>query len=335
MNDFSSVVWLNSPGHIEIKKEQLAPIKPNEVLCSTIVSVISPGTELAAYRGLAPLRPSVSFPRLLGYCNVARITEVGKDVNSYKVGERVLTSQSHRSAFAIDEKNILLKLSEEADPGEVVFAYLFHLGYNAVLRSNIKQGSRVVVIGLGVLGLTTIANAVVAGGQVFGLGDYELSQEIAKQYGAEGVFKRTEKERLLSCLGPGLADVVVVTTNSWADWEIALQIAGQLGTIAVLGFPGRGQAGPEKNPLDSQYFYMKQLRIEAVGFSPDLPDTRGFNRFNERANLGYIVKLIDTGRLKPSMLCQESINCLMIEDAYRKLLENRSASLTYVLKWNQ
>lgn len=243
----STVVWLNAPGDIELRIEALSAPGHKEVLCETLASVISPGTELAAFKGLPPLRPGVVYPRLLGYCNVARVLEVGHGVAGVQVGDRVLTFTSHRSAFVIAERDILYKLPETARAEDIACAYLFHLGYNAVLRGNVRAGSRVLVIGLGVLGLTTVAMATLAGARVFALSDQIGPASIALQMGAEAVFGRNSLSSLTESIGPDLADLVVSTTNSWSDWQLALQLAGQQGMIAVLGFPGRGEPQDRKS----------------------------------------------------------------------------------------
>lgn len=329
----ATVAWLNAPGVIEHRIESLRAPGDKEVLCETIVSAISPGTELAAFKGLPPLRPGVVYPRLLGYCNVARVLEVGPAVDGVQAGDRVLTFTSHRSAFVIAEAEILYKLPETACAKDIACAYLFHLGYNAVLRGNVRAGSRVLVIGLGVLGLTTVAMAALAGARVFALSDQTGPASIALQMGAEAVFTRKELSSLTESIGPDLADLVVSTTNSWSDWQLALQLAGQQGMVAVLGFPGRGEPLPPSNPLDSQYFYMKQLRIEAVGISPERPDSRGFCRFNERANIDYIANLITRGRLTPSMLVSDCYAGANVHQAYLDLLARRSSPITYLLQW--
>jgi hypothetical protein len=63
----------------------------DEILCKTLVSAISPGTEIAAYNGLPPLRPMKPYPRLVGYCNVSEIIDVGSNVTEYKIRQRILT----------------------------------------------------------------------------------------------------------------------------------------------------------------------------------------------------------------------------------------------------
>jgi len=332
----ATVVYLNAPRQLEVRKEilDINGIGELDVFCETLVTAISPGTELGAYTGLPALRSGVAYPRLQGYCNVARVLAVGAGVGSIKPGERVLSFASHRSHFVIAAEEVLLVLGPGDRADDIVCTYLYHLGYNASLRSDVRAGSRVLVIGLGALGLASVAVASVAGARVFGLSDHEIAQRIAVESGAGAVFARSDTGSLRTALSEGLADVVIVTTNSWDDWAIALDMAAIRGTIACLGFPGRGQAPGSFNPLDSRYFYAKQLRIEAVGNSPGKPDARGFSRFNERENLRYLAELIVSGRLNPRLLASASYPGSDIVRAYRDLLDRKDSAITYLLQWH-
>lgn len=329
------VVNLVAPRQIELAPLPLADLSSGDVLCETLVTAISPGTELAAYTGAPALRPGIGYPRLLGYCNVARVLAVGDAVRDVRVGDRVLSFTSHRSHFVMPESGVQVCLPPDAKTEDAVCAYLFHLGYNAVLRSDVRAGSRVLVIGLGALGLTSVRMAALAGADVVGISDHPVPAGIARDFGASAIYSRAEFERLLESAGHVLADVVIATTNAWADWDLALKAAAQRGTIAVLGFPGRGVEPPLRNPLDSRYFYTKQLRIEAVGLSPEKPDDRGFARYNVKSNLAFIVQRIVAGDLDAAALVSGTYPGADIERAYQDLLARNKSPITYTLTWSQ
>ena len=329
------IVNLVAPRQIELAPMPLVELEAGDVLCETIVTAISPGTELAAYTGAPALRAGITYPRLLGYCNVARVLAVGDGVRDVRVDDRVLSFMSHRSHFVMPASSVQVRLPPEVKTEDAACAYLFHLGYNAVLRSDVRAGSRVLVVGLGALGLTSIAMASLAGADVVGISDHPVPAGIARGFGASAVYSRAEFERMLESPGHELADVVVATTNAWTDWDIALKAAAQRGTIAVLGFPGRGAEPPQLNPLDSRYFYTKQLRIEAVGLSPEKPDDRGFTRYNVKANLAFIVQRIVAGDLDAAALVSGTYPGAEIERAYQDLLARNSSPITYTLRWSQ
>jgi D-arabinose 1-dehydrogenase-like Zn-dependent alcohol dehydrogenase len=331
----ADVVWLESPRKVTLRKEHLPSPEETQILCATIVSAISPGTEMAAWRGLPPLRPQVSYPRLQGYCNVSRVMEVGKAVTDIVPGDRVLSFSSHRSHMLMSRNDVLLKLDPKHNVDLIACAYLFHLGYNAVLRGEVRPGSRVMVIGMGALGLSTVALAHQAGAEVHAVTDQRRPAETAIEMGADKILSRSSAEDFGKETGNGSFDVVVLTTNSWDDWHLAMEAAAMFGTVACLGFPGRGESLPSFNPLDSSLFYMKQLRIEAVGMSPERNDSRGFLRFNELDNLNWLVRKISDGTLKADSLISGRFDGADIAKAYDHLERRTDSPVTYILDWNR
>jgi threonine dehydrogenase-like Zn-dependent dehydrogenase len=330
------VVRLLGPRRLELQRESLAsqPQGARELVCETLLTAISPGTELAAYLGKAPLRDGSPYPRLQGYCNVARVLAAGSECAPFLPGDRILSFTSHRSHFAIDVSDVLARLPPEQKSADAAPAYLFHLGYDAVLRAGVRPGSRVLVVGLGAVGLGAVAMAGIAGARVFALSDQPAPARRAGLLGA-GVFARAQSAQLALALTPALADVVIVTTDTWADWRCALDLAGHRASIACLGFPGRSQDPPDFNPLESRSFYAKQLRLEAVGLAPERADGRGYLRFNERDNLSFILELLRSGRLTAATLVSGSYPGVEIERAYADLAVRRDSPVTYLLEWHR
>ncbi len=331
----STVCYLTNPYQLIFKDEIIDDenIESGFILCETLVSIISPGTEIAAYVGAQPLRPGNAYPRLVGYCNVARVIKVGPNVSSVSVGDRVLTGACHCSHFLILESNILATVSDKIESRYAACAYLFQIGYDAVIRSGLKQGSSVVVLGLGVLGLGSVAMSSRLGANVYGISDYLIPTEIAKKFGANEIFNRKKIEDLKMLLGNRLADVVISTSNSWSDWDLALQIAGKGSFIGVIGFPGRDLSSPKNNPLDSQYFYDKQLKIQAVGHVIDEDDKSLSLKYNMKDNLSFILSEMERGYLNPELLISNMFSWSKLENAYKNLIKRVDSPITFGLEW--
>lgn len=325
---------LNSPGQLEYREVALGTCLDDEIYCETIVTAISPGTELSAFHGQSPLRSGSQYPRLQGYCNVAKVLETGKEVKSMRVGDRVLTFQSHRSSFISKEKDILYVLRKDQNESKIVCSYLYHLGYNAVLRSNVKAGSRVLVIGMGVLGATTLQMCKIAGATTDALTDQILGRDLAKRIGADNILSRKQFDQTQATDVRPAYDVIISTVNGWEDWRRALIAAGKFATIATLGFPGRGHAIPDFNPLDPQLMYTKQLRIEAVGESPEQLDIRGFLRYNERDNLRFITDCIDRRQICTEHIASTQFDYENIRLAYDQLSQSERSIPTALIYWN-
>jgi threonine dehydrogenase-like Zn-dependent dehydrogenase len=326
----SNVVRLLGPRELVFEQEQLdiASIGADEIFVVTEFSAISPGTELSAYAGLPALRPGPSYPRYQGYCNCGRVIAIGSNVKAVAMNDRVLTNAAHRSHYRMVQSDVIAKVPVGVNGADASVTYLFQLGYAALQRANVRIGWRVAVVGLGALGIASVAVSRVAGADVVAISGREQALSRAGRLGAgAGLYPDDPSVDNIE------ADVVISTSNSWRDWTAALRATRRGGTVAVLGFPGRGESPPTSNPLDSRYFYDKQLTLVAVGqLLDEVPNSRSPSP-QLRANMRHLISLIDDGRLPVKELASQIRPALDLKQAYEDLLARREDALTYVLRW--
>ena len=129
-----------------------------------------------------------------------------------------------------------------------------------------------------------------------------------------------------------MADLIITTSNSWEDWELALRLAKPNGTISVLGFPGRNEAAPNFNPLEPKYFYDKKIAVIPVGRTYKLKNEADASNMIKN-NCREILNLMSAKKLFPKNLISGIYDYSKIEQAYKKLLEKDQKSITYILKW--
>lgn len=332
----AKVYKLIAAGELIVEEQELnTSLAPNDVLAQTVYSAISPGTELAAYRGDPPLRPMKVYPRVNGYCNVAKVLAKGSEVNSVEIGDYILTGQSHRSAFITTENDIYLSFKEgEANPAQVCTTYLYHLGYMAINTANYFPGMFVSVIGIGTLGYTTASLLKAFGCQPFLFtGQNNLTQKLSKS-GFNYILDKSDNslQKVKNISGAGV-DVVINTTNSWDDYEMGMKMARYKATMVHLGFPGRTQPQPPFNPLDSKYFYDKQLTIQSCGYVTELDIPPHDVRFTIKRNLYYLFSLIKDGVINPDEIISFTKNWDELESAYNELLNRDKPVFTGILEW--
>lgn len=331
----AKVYKLTAPHQLIIEEQEISALAENEVLAETVYSAISPGTELAAWRGDPPLRPMKVYPRVNGYCSVAKVIEKGAGVNTVEVGDYILTQQSHRTAYKIPVSDILLKFKEgEADPALVTTTYLYHLGYMALQTAGYFPGMFVAVIGIGTLGYTTAALLKAFGCEPFLFTSQQALKDFLKEDNFRFILDKSENslETVKNVTGVGV-DVVINTTNAWEDYEMGMQLARYRGHLVHLGFPGRTQPQPHFNPLDSKYFYDKQLTIQSCGYVTEIDVPPHDVRFNLKRNMTYLYSLIKNGNINPSRLISFNTKWDNLEGAYKKLLERDKPAFTAVLEW--
>lgn len=333
-NYLSQILTLNNPRSLTWETLPLYPsqMKPTELLAKTRYSAVSTGTEIAAYKGLPPLRPGKQYPRVNGYCNVAEVTHVGIDVSDYQVGDYILTFQSHRTLFLSDQADVICKIPEGVDLKAASTTYLFHLGYHAILTSGYQPGHTVGIVGLGLIGLGAVAIAAIHGADVSVFSEQQKNINRAVSLGAKSTYCKTVPAIEKKEWHDGL-DIIITTSNSWSDWLLALDSVRKNGTVMMLGFPGRGEGLPDFNPLDSQYVYDKQLTIRSCGMAPDHNVPAFDIRFSVKRNCQYLLGLILTKKLNVPLLEIPLIPYSDIEQAYQTLEKRKNDALSFILEW--
>jgi 2-desacetyl-2-hydroxyethyl bacteriochlorophyllide A dehydrogenase len=332
----SKIYTLNSPKNLVFKEETVKFIRSVEdyIIAETAYSCISPGTEVAAYAGMAPLRSGNPYPRVVGYCNVAKVIEVGTNFKNVSIGDYILTFQSHKDRFAITSDDFYLVLPINIDRKYACTAYLFHLGYHSLITGEVKQGHTVGIIGAGVLGVSTALMSNIAGANTYLFTDQkEVSTKVNSDY--IKCIGKSEEElyKAYSEMNGAEFDVIINTSNTWKDWQLALKLSRKGGIIVNLGFPGRGEELPSFNPLDPQYVYAKNLTIKALCYINEADvETHEF-RFNLKRNLKYILQLFNSGKLDPMDLLTHEINFSELEFQYQKYIERKSLMLSSLIIW--
>lgn len=334
----SKVIELKEPRQISVKTEilNIDYLSNDQVAAETYFTAISPGTEISAFKGYPPLRPMKAYPRVLGYCNIAKIIAMGKNVCDYHVGDFILTHQSHRSSFICSADQILTKVPSSADLAKASTTYLFHLGYNALMKGDVRAGHNIAVLGLGTLGLTTVAVAKLFGTNIFALSGRNKILPVAEELGAKLALNKNDskiKETLDSETGNIGIDVVVTTSNSWPDWNLALRLPRKGGKICVIGFPGRTESIPNFNPLDSRYFYDNQLSILACGYTPDNQLPPHDMRFNLKRNCKFLLGQIIHKDLPANRIISSIEPWAKIADIYQAMASRKNSIITVVLQW--
>ncbi len=160
-------LYFTAPYQVAVREESLPPPAAGQVLVATLVSAISPGTELLIYRGQAPtdipvdatipaLAGEFGFPLKYGYAAVGRVIAVGSAVEEHWHGRLVFAFRPHESHFLTSPAD-LLPLPSTLTPEEAVFLPNIETAVNFLMDGQPLIGEQVVVFGQGVVGLLTTA----------------------------------------------------------------------------------------------------------------------------------------------------------------------------------
>lgn len=159
-----------------IQEEIKEKLGNNEVEGRTLVSLVSPGTELNAnFRGK-------NFPNRSGYACVFEIERVGKDVTEFKQGDRVFCQGNHSSLQRHDKKNITL-IDKKLDPETAVLARLAMVSTTTLMKTQTSSGDKAWIAGFGPVGYLAAAQFRNAGYEVSVIEIDDARRAIAEQEG--------------------------------------------------------------------------------------------------------------------------------------------------------
>lgn len=279
-------------GSVELRELEIPVIGEDDVLLK-VENVGVCGSDL--HQWTADHSWHVNYPVVLGHEFGGIIVKSGKNVLSWKEGDRVVSE----TAAIINPQSPMTKAGlYNLDPDRKGFGYgvngamtqfvrvpsrcLHHVpaslsfeqacltepccvAYNAVaVNANIKPGDRVIVLGPGTIGILCAAVAKLCGAHVaiVGLEADRTRLNIAKKYGCEAIVGDAT-EWAFAADGMG-ADVIIDAAGISQTLKIALQLVRPKGQIIKVGW------GPQ--PLNFSLDLLVQKNITLQGsFSHNWP----------------------------------------------------------------
>ena len=329
---------------------------PGEILIKNHYSVVSSGTELAAIevantsvankiqnssnisKGLDLLKkeglravwnavfPKNLLPLQLGYSSAGEVIKVGKGVSAYHVGDKVVSNGGHAEYVVVSE-NLCSRIDENTDIKEAAFTVLGSIALHGLRLSETTLGSKVVVIGLGVIGQLVCSLAEAQGSEVTGIDpDPERSKN------RDNFFTSANDIELRD------VDTVIITaaTSSNEPIELATKIARNKAKIVVVG----------DIPLNISRndFYYKELElVVSKSYGPGRYDKQyealgndypiEYVRWTENRNFEAFTNLLSQKQIHLLDLVSEEIAFEDAPSVYKKF-DNEIKPLSVMLRYN-
>lgn len=259
-------VYVEDAYNVAVREVEVPPLKDNEVMIQVKKAGIC-GSDIHTYKGLHPFRKP---PVIIGHEIAGEITEVGKDVTKFQIGDRVTVEPQvgcgkcdycltgnvnlceNRTApglgewygtmaeyFATPEQTVY-KLPDSLSYEDGVLVEPLAVGIHAVRKGNIGIGDKVAVLGAGPIGLLAMAAANAAGATATLVTDVlEYALEGATKLGATHTFNINEKPDWTAEakeLVGGQFDVVLVAVGIPGIIDQAISLlrkGGRIVTIAM------------------------------------------------------------------------------------------------------
>lgn len=278
-------------------------------------------------------------PLPLGYCNVGRISEIGKGVAGFEVGDRVISNGKHAEVVSVPI-NLCAKVPEGVSDEEASFTVLGAIALQGIRLVQPTLGETIVVTGLGLVGLVTVQLLRAHGCRVLGLDFDKDKLKLASQFGAEVVDLAAGQDPVkvaeLYSRGRGV-DAVIVTaaTKSSEPMHQAALMCRKRGRIVLVGVTGL--------ELSRDDFFKKELTFQvSASYGPGRYDPNyeekgqdypvGFVRWTEQRNFEAVLDMMADGRLNVKPLIS---HCFDISEASRayELVGGAGPSLGILLSY--
>jgi predicted dehydrogenase/threonine dehydrogenase-like Zn-dependent dehydrogenase len=240
----------------------------------------------------------------LGYANAGIVLEVGADVPGFAVGDRVVSNGPHAEIVRVPHR-LCAKIPEGVSFEQAAFTVVGAIGLQGIRLLEPSLGERIVVIGLGLIGLMTVQMLRATGCSVLGIDLDGARCSLARAAGAQTCDLSCGEDPIAAAaaFSGGLgADGVLVTAATKSSEPItqAAQMCRQRGRIILVG-----STGLELNRSD---FYKKEISFQvSCSYGPGRYDEgyelagndypAAFVRWTEQRNFGAVLDLMANGSL--------------------------------------
>jgi 2-desacetyl-2-hydroxyethyl bacteriochlorophyllide A dehydrogenase len=332
-----------APGQVAIREEPLDAPGPGQVLVQTLISAISPGTELLIYRGQAPRELAVDetipalagrfgFPLKYGYAALGRVQELGKGVPGEWRGRLVFSFHPHESHFLAPLEELLLP-PPQLLPEAAAFFPNMETAVTFAMDGQPQLGEQVAVFGQGVVGLLLtglLARMPLA--SLVTLDLHESRRSLSREWGAH---------LSLDPAAPGAGEELLDAlcgTGPYRGADLCFEVSGNPQAleqaIAATGFHGRvvigSWYGRKKVDLNlGGRFHRSRMRLISSQVSTVVPELSGrWSKFRRYQLAWRLLRELD-----PVPLITHRFPLDQADRAYALLDENPAEALQVILTY--
>jgi 2-desacetyl-2-hydroxyethyl bacteriochlorophyllide A dehydrogenase len=280
--------FLFGPRDVRIVDKEPLPLRPEDIRVEVAYSGIC-GTELHLYGGMVYGQASTE-PQALGHEFSGRVIEVGSEVTTLRLGDRVtaipggpcyqcelcrigkpsmcpnrvsLRSGAWAPTIALPAR-IAWRLPDNVSDRAAALTEPLACAIRAVDRSEMRVGDRVCVVGAGPIGLFVVAMAKAAGASTLIVSEPRAARrELARGLGADIVVDPTSEDldAVVRDATRGMgAEVVFEAVGHPVTIEQAIAQAAPMGTVVVIGVADRDAMASFK----PQELFFKELTIRGT-----------------------------------------------------------------------
>lgn len=281
---------------------------------------------------ISAVRTKLDQPMPLGYCNAGTVIAIGKGVEGFSVGDRVISNGPHAEVVCVPQ-NLCARIPDNVVDEEAAFTIMASIALQGIRLSQPSIGECFAVIGLGLVGLLTVQLLIAQGCQVIGIDFDSKKVEIAKQFGAEGIDLSKGEDpvaRVYQFTKSNGVDGVLITASTKSNGPIhqAAQMCRKRGRVVLIGVTGL--------ELQRDDFYKKEISFQvSCSYGPGRYDPNyeekgndypyGYVRWTEQRNFEAVLELMRRGSLNIQSLITHRFPFDQAVKAYDLVSEGKTA----------
>jgi len=317
-----------------------ARARPEQV--RKVINVVRTQGLLPAY--LAASR-SLDMPIPLGYSCAGEVIAVGEGVLDFSIGDRVACGgapYAYHAEQVCVPKNLCVPVPDGVDLKHAAIASIGAIALNALRVGDVRLGERVVIVGLGLLGLIAAQLARAAGCEVLGVDLDPARVDFFRdhQYGEAYVSNLEGIATSVSSWSKGVgADLVIITASSPGNEPVAMagEFVRRRGRVVVVG------RTEMKAPRETYLFKeVKLLTSFSCGPGADDPQYEWAGadypldlvRWSERRNIEAFISLLAEGRLRPEDLISREFPAEQAVDAFNSISNSGPKAVAIALRYS-
>lgn len=331
-------IFFTGKGKAELLDNEINHIKDNEVLIESAYIPISAGTERA---NLMRMPNTGAFDLAEGergwgggYSCAGIVKEVGQNVKSVSVGDKVLAFWSNNCSHnVIPEQNVVKLPDQSLDLKYAAFAFIASFPAAAIRKTRLEFGESAMVFGLGILGAFAVQLLRAVGAFPIIAADLSperrnLALDLGADYAfdpADGSFEQSVKD--VTC-GKGARVIIEVTGQSVALKQ-ALDCVAPLGRVALLGCTRVSDTGID------YYNKVHKPGVTIVGAHTNArPDAASYpHHWTHHDDCTAIMNFMANGRLDMTKILSEVHSPKEASEVYKRLAENKNFPVGVVFDW--
>lgn len=327
-------VVFRGPHDVVLFEQELdeSGLSDTEIVVETESSLISQGTEGAAYQGLMmPGGADQKYPQTPGYANVSRVIAVGSDTGPFKVGDRVFSMARHSSHARINTAtDLCVPVPDGLESHYAVFARLAMVSMSTLRTSTARLGDGAAVVGLGLVGNLAAQLCQIAGFQTTAIDLIAWRCQLAEECGIHHVLLSPGDDELQP-----INQLVVEATGSVGGAMTGVKLTQRHGELSLVGSQwGVGtQTSDLLRVLGTIFERYIHIRSGWEWQLPILPTSFGPSSLAHNAT--SILNWLQTGQLRVQPMLTHHVKPESAATVYGEMVANKDQYLGVVFDWKR